>query len=155
MEEFENSHEGETRDLVKKYERLQRNNESFFLEIEDFENIIEFYLNKNKIEKALEVTETAIEQHPYVVNFLTRKAELLLFDQSYEEALELLEKAQILEPSNYDIYLLLASVYEDLENFNEAINCYDKALELQESNKDEIFLLKAFTYEGWDKFENY
>mgnify|MGYP006440732185 CR=1 FL=1 len=114
MDDFENSHEGETRELVERYEKLLENNESFFLEIEEFENIIEYYLNRNNIDKALEVTNTALRQHPFVVNFLTRKAELLLFDQAFEEALELLEKAQTLEPSNHDIYMILDSVYEDL-----------------------------------------
>lgn len=154
MDEFENSYEGETRDLVQRYEELIKNNASFFLEVEEFENIIEYYLSRNHIDKALEVTDTALDQHPFVVNFMTRKAELLLFDQAFEEALELLEKAQTLEPSNHDIYLLIASVYEDMEDFSAAIESYDTALNLQSGNTDEIYLLKAFTYEGWDRFDD-
>ncbi len=154
MDEFENSYEGETRDLVQRYEELIKNNATFFLEVEEFENIIEYYLSRNSIDKALEVTDTALDQHPFVVNFMTRKAELLLFDQAFEEALDLLEKAQTLEPSNHDIYLLIASVYEDMEDFSAAIESYDTALNLQGGNPDEIYLLKAFTYEGWDRFND-
>nr|MDQ3072369.1 hypothetical protein [Bacteroidota bacterium] len=64
-----NSFEEENKDLVEHYERLMRDRSSFFFETDEYESIIEHYLNRGSFKKARQVTDRALYQHPYSATF--------------------------------------------------------------------------------------
>ena len=72
--------------LVEQFEDMLKNNTCCFFGHESYEYIIEFYEDHFEFEKALEVTDYAIEQYPYSSVFLTKKSQFLFECKKCEEA---------------------------------------------------------------------
>lgn len=57
--------EEETLDIVQRYEDMLKHNQSFFFDVIEFENIIDYYLTIDKTSHALEAANIAHRIHPY------------------------------------------------------------------------------------------
>src|SRR3954469_7720507 len=82
---------------VERYEEMIRNQDQYFFDAQAFENIIDYYIEKNDPIKALQVVEYAISQHPFAVIFLIKQAQLYVVTNQLSEAFSCLDKAEILE----------------------------------------------------------
>src|SRR5437868_3800154 len=100
MEEFENplEEQNQIKHSIKRYEEMLRRHDAYFFDVDAFLNIIDYYIDKNDIPKALQVVRYARQQHPTSVEFFLRKAQLLATIEQYDKALELLEEAQHISP---------------------------------------------------------
>jgi len=58
------SFDEETLEAVKKFERMNKNNERCFFDVIEFESIIDYYIDSNNSSKAIEVADLAAAQHP-------------------------------------------------------------------------------------------
>jgi tetratricopeptide (TPR) repeat protein len=58
-----------------------------FFDIESFETIIGYYLEKSKFKRALAAVEQAIDQYPFSTELLTVKAQILTNLERFDEAL--------------------------------------------------------------------
>ena len=77
----ENDHSFEEKDreeMVHRYEDLLRKKKPLFFDVDDFESIIDFYLDQNKVNNALEATRIAAGLFPASPEIMVRKAQLLL-----------------------------------------------------------------------------
>ncbi|MFM9075512.1 MAG: hypothetical protein ACKORJ_08120, partial [Bacteroidota bacterium] len=52
-------------ELVKRYEAMLRNKERTFFDLDEFETIIDHYIEANKNKRALTAVELAVEQYPF------------------------------------------------------------------------------------------
>src|SRR3954463_3968888 len=101
-EEFEFGFTEDPKFSVERYEEMIRNHDQYFFDAQAFENIIDYYIEKNDPIKALQVVGYAVSQHPFAVVFLIKKAQLLIVTNQVDKAFESLDKAEILEPSEAD-----------------------------------------------------
>src|SRR3546814_10468420 len=92
--DFENDPSEDMRFSVERYEEMIRNKDLYFFDTEAFENIIDYYLDKNDPIKSLQVIEYATSQHPYAPVFMIKQAQLLLLTNQNGKALELLDQAR-------------------------------------------------------------
>src|SRR5205809_167047 len=100
MEEPLYGFDEESRYLAEKYEKQQREQSRTFFDTDEYESIVDYYIQAGKPKKAGKVLEQAMSQHPYSVTLLLKKAELLTLNQKFEEALEILEEALLFEQNN-------------------------------------------------------
>ena len=77
-EEFEFGFSEDPKFSVERYEEMIRNQDQYFFDAQAFENIIDYYIEKNDPIKALQVVEYALSQHPFVSVFLVKQAQLFL-----------------------------------------------------------------------------
>src|SRR3954462_2190279 len=138
-EEFEFGFTEDPKFSVERYEEMIRNHDQYFFDAQAFENIIDYYIEKNDPARALQVAEYAISQHPFAAVFLIKQAQLLVIANKVDDAFAALDKAAMLEASDPDIYIIRGNIYEGMERFTEALENYEKALELAEET-DEILL---------------
>ncbi len=75
------SYEEEVKLAVQKFERMKKNNESYFFDVIEFETIIDYYIESNNSNKAFEAATLASEQHPNSVSIQLRKARVLLIKE--------------------------------------------------------------------------
>src|SRR5476649_305163 len=138
-EEFEFGFTEDPKFSVERYEEMIRNHDQYFFDAQAFENIIDYYIEKNDPAKALQVSEYARNQHPFAAVFLIKQAQLLVVTNRAVEAFAALDKAAMLEASDADIYIIRGNLYESMERYDEALENYQKALGLAEET-DEILL---------------
>ena len=151
MDQFRDFFDDGGENLVKLYERMLKKGEEMFFDNEEFEMIIDHYMAFNSLNKALQVADKAIEQHPYDVNFLNRKAQLFYFMHNFRYGLKILDEAESLEPTNYEVYLLRSLIYEKLNKTDLTIQNYQHAEELAYRDV-EFYMLEAHIRSSKEEF---
>ena len=124
-ERFGFSYEEEIKHAVQKFERMKRNNESYFFDVIEFESIIDFYIENNNSVKAFEAATLATEQHPNSVSIQLRKARVLLDKGRAVETLTILRKLESIEPGNHEIYIAKGTAMGMLGDIQGAKKMFD------------------------------
>ncbi|MBL7951064.1 MAG: DUF3808 domain-containing protein [Flavobacteriales bacterium] len=140
-------------DCVGRYESMRDQNTTFFFDVEEFEIIIEHYLEQSDTRRAKEVLELAQRQHPGSLDLMFSEAHVLMNSGKLNRALEVLDAIGKMEPFNEDVHLHKASIYSQLRNYRRAVEHYKRALDLAEEGLDDIHLDLAFEYENLEAYD--
>ncbi|PKP18001.1 MAG: hypothetical protein CVU05_14470 [Bacteroidetes bacterium HGW-Bacteroidetes-21] len=133
---FEEDYQGEERiQNVNKYEDLLKKKEPIFFDVEEFEGIIDFYIENNQINSAYRATHIASRLYPSSVEILLKKSQLLIDKDKPEEALKTLNNLRFIDPGNADIFLAIGISLIKMERVTEACRNIDKSFDL--SNKED------------------
>jgi len=142
-------------DLVTEYEASLEQGEAFFLDQEAYRHLIEHYLHDESYERALEVVERAIDCHSYTVEFLLRKAEILIHDNQERQALAVLTQAVKLAPNETEIRLLRAQALTYLGDHlgaHEQLNYLPE--DLDPGTLAEVYFVRALIYENQQEYDS-
>lgn len=135
-----------------RFEEMIQNNANYFFDVDVFEALIDYFLEKNDVKSALKGISIGISQHPDAVPILLRKAEIHASTGKLNKALDILNRIEHLEPSNEDPYILKAGIYSQLRNHEEAIRCLKHAIRLSQEEADDLYVDLAFEYENLKKY---
>ncbi|NUM51235.1 MAG: tetratricopeptide repeat protein [Flavobacteriales bacterium] len=151
QEWFENE---ELASSVSRFEEMLRNNTHYFFDIEEFENLVDFYIETNNTTKALKVVNYAKEQHPFSTEMAIRHAQVLAAAHKPQQALEILASVESLISGDTDFYFTKATIYSQLRMSQKAIDNFKKALEFADHNEDkeDVLISIAFEYENLSEF---
>ena len=127
-EKYGFSWEEEVKQAVQKFERMRRNNESYFFDVIEFESIIDYYIESNNPAKAYEAATLATKQHPNSVSIQLRKARVMLDKGRGVEALKILKHLENIEPGNHEIYIAKGTAMGMLGDIQGARKMFDYAL---------------------------
>jgi tetratricopeptide (TPR) repeat protein len=142
-----------TNELVKRYEETIISNQSSYFDEGELEEIIDYYLENDKLDKALSVSDVGLEQYHFSITFYQKKAEILLELNRLDEALENLDIAATFSPNETSIFLLKADVYTLKGEYEKAVNLVNAALEqADETDKIDLYLELADVYEEWEHY---
>lgn len=139
-------------DCVGRYESMREQNATYFFDVEEFEIIVEHYLEQSDTRRAREVLDFAHLQHPGSQDLMFCEAHVLISMGRLNRALEILDAIGKLEPFNEDVHLHKASIYSQLRNYRRSVEHYKRALDLAEEGLDEIHLDLAFEYENLEAY---
>lgn len=121
---------------IEKFELMLKTNEVGFFDSDEFEEIIEHYLDEGKMALARKAIRLAMAQHPTSVNLKLFHAEMLVFDDKFEPAHVLLNELHELEPENSEIYIQKANIFSKTERHDKAIHLLNEALILTDDKAD-------------------
>jgi len=121
---------------IEKFELMLKTNEVGFFDSDEFEQIIEYYLENGKMALARKAIHLAMNQHPTSVNLKLFHAEMLVFDDKFELAHDMLDNLHELQPNNSEIYIQKANIFSKTEQHEKAIELLNKALELTDDKAD-------------------
>lgn len=128
-----------TQDAVHRFEDMLEHHDNAYFDAEEFEAIIDYYVQINDLDNSHIAVDLAIEQHPDDINIRIKKARQLLLESNVNEAFALLNDTEI----NYgepDYFLTLGSCYAAMGRSEEAIATYKKALlYFDEDEKSELY----------------
>src|ERR1041384_2075672 len=113
---------------VQRYEKMVRNKAKDYFDTDALESIIEYYINKNKLPKALDVISFAQELYPQYSQFNLKKAEALVLLGKFNDAIDEIEKVELYEPFNAELFLLKGETFLNMEEMESAGECFEKAL---------------------------
>lgn len=141
--------------LVTEYEAMLEQGTHSFLDQDAYRQLIDHYLSEDIFDRAMDVVEHAIEAHTYTVEFLLRKAEILIQANQEDLALEVLAQADILAPNESEILLLRAQALTYLGEHQTA----HELLELLPEDIDpqtlaDLYFVKALIYEHQEDYES-
>lgn len=142
-------------ELVERFEKMMRENARYFFDVDEFEEIMDYYLDSGKFKAAFAVLDIAKSQHPYSLDFSLREAELLAITNQPEKAMTVLSRVEYLEGGNPDFYLTRASVQSQLGHYSKAISNLQEAIRHTDhpADKDNIYMSLAFEYQNLDNIE--
>lgn len=132
--------EEDMREIVKRYERMRKNNENFFFDVSEFETIIDYYLELNDVNYAFEAAESASAQHPASSSIQIRKAKVLIDKGRPVDALKITKVIEKIEPSNYEVFLIKGAALGMMGDLNGSKKYFDIALSMDETEEINILL---------------
>ena len=138
--------------LVSRFENMIKDDQNFFFDAEDFEEIIDYYISRSDKKKTEYAITAALNQHPNHSVFLLKKAQHLISVDKTTEALQLLGDLEKIDPYNTEVYMIKGAVYSQLNKFEKAIEAYKQSL-IDDSNSSEVYTNIAFEYENLGKYE--
>ncbi len=118
----------ELTELLKRYDDLKTGRCRHFFDEDAFEKIIEFFDEKEDLQKALEAAEFASEQYPFSSSLLIKKADILLSLRRYKDSLKILEQAELFDSADINLYILKTDVWLALDQQEKAVKLLEKAL---------------------------
>ncbi len=144
----------ELNELLKQYDDLKTGRTRHFLDEEAFEKIIEFFDEKEDLQKALEAAEFGSEQYPFSSSLLIKKADILLSLRRYKDALKILEQAELFDSGDINLYILKTDVWLALDQQEKAVELLEKALHsFDGEERIELLFELADVYDDYEEFD--
>jgi tetratricopeptide (TPR) repeat protein len=144
----------EMRELLRQYENLKSGRQHAFLEEEAFERIVDYFDEKDELQKAMEAAEIGIEQFPYSSVLMIKKADLLLAARKYWEALDILEKAELYDSFDINLFILKTDAYLALDQQAKAVELLEAALlQFEGDERIELLFELADVYDDYEEFD--
>ena len=141
-------------DLLQQYNSMKQGNGYAFIEEDAFEQLIDYFDEKDDLSSALEAADYGIQQYPYSSILQIKKADLLIVKRHYREALVLLEKAELLDRGDINLYILKTDVYLALDQQKKASDLLEKAIHVFEGEeKTELLFELADVYDDYEEFD--
>ncbi len=140
--------------LIFELETMSHNKNFGFFEKAEFIELLDYYERKNRNDKALEVIDLAIAQHPFSSEFFIRKAQIFIASEQAMEALRFLDQAEAYAPSDIEIALTRVEAYTLLAFYEEALIILDELKSYcGKTYLDEVYVCEAMVYEDRNQHE--
>ncbi len=153
-EEFEEIfHDEESNELVNRYEEMLKSNKQYFFDVFEFETIIDYYIDINKANYALNVVKFASQQHPNSINIQLKEAQVLIDKGLAAQALKLIDQLQKIESSNSDVYLIKGSALNVLGKYTEAEKAFDIAINFTFEDKVDVIHSVAQSFDQIGRYK--
>ncbi len=151
--EWSNDNKNDIKQLMANYRNLREGKSHQFIDEENFDIIISYYDEREQFEKSLEAANFAVNQFPYSSTLLIKKADLLIATGKYKTALKILEQAEILDNSDFNLYILKTDAYLATDQQDKAIDLLENVLS-QFNGKEKVELLFELA-DVYDDYENF
>jgi tetratricopeptide (TPR) repeat protein len=137
-----------------RFEQMIRDNDSYYFDSEDLEEIVFYYQDLCQYGKALEAIQHALNLFPGNIQLLIREGEVLTAMGQLHRALSKLKSAERVEPLHPDLLMAFAIAYGQLHEHDKSIQYLERALlHSDEDNYDDIALELALEYQNAEKPE--
>lgn len=153
MEEpFDSFSDPETLELARRFEQMVKDNEHYFFDLDEYEELIDYYLFNNEILQAESCIAIALEQYPGETRLLLKKAQFLISTNKNKKALKILLDLDGSNFGDYEIHVAKGNLYSQLDRSEKAIEEYTLALN-ETGDLDEILSNIAYEYENLGNYE--
>ena len=147
------AYEEELKHTVNRFLEMQSSDKEYFFDVNQFEDLFDYFLENGEWDDAESVIRMARKQHPIANSINIREAHLNVAFGKINNALSILNKAEKIEPFNEDILLLKAQVLSQMRQHQKALQYYERALEKSIENKSEIMLDIAMELEEMQDYQ--
>lgn len=136
-----------TKEAVTRFEDMLESQRIGYFDAEEFELIIDYYVQHDDLKRSRQAVDLALEQHPLDNSIRIKNARQYLVENNPRKAFELLEAAED-SHDDPDYYLTLGGCYAALGKPKTAIDTYIKALPyFEEDEKSELYHAIGFSFQ--------
>jgi tetratricopeptide (TPR) repeat protein len=144
---------GEIKFSINKFEQMLKTKHTYFFDAQEFEEIIEYYLEFGEIQLSKKALFIALNQHPENLELLLLKSEHFILDEKYNDAYIVLDSILQVSPLNEEVIIQKANIESKIGNHFESINLLNIALKTSEDPID-IWNLIGMEYLLIDDYKN-
>ncbi len=145
--------EDDSADIINRYKDMLDKKRSYYFDIHEFENIVDYYIYNNDYKSAIKSIETGLVQHPYSIALKLKQAQVLIESGKPAKALTLIKDIERVEFYNSEVHLLKGKAFNSLLNQKDAKIEFDKAIKLSKEGKDDIIYDIALSFIQIDKIQ--
>ncbi len=124
MSEEVTDREGSFEEAVSQFEKMLKEKTNIFFDLAVIEYIIECYLEKGKLEKALLACNHGIELYPFSMNVKVEKAKILRDLGQHDHAFSCIEAAEIVQPFDTEVKFIKATLLQLKKEYQKALDYY-------------------------------
>ena len=95
----------ETLQLARRFEQMVKEDQHYFFDLDEFEELIDYYLFNNEVRKAESCIAIALDQYPGETGLLLKKAQYLITTDKSKKALKILSDLEGNNFGDYEIHL--------------------------------------------------
>ncbi len=139
--------------LLRKYEDMRSGAQSIFFDVEEFEQIIDYYLDDFQYDDATEAANLGEKQHPASVEIKYKFIHIYIEQGKPKKALSLLEKIPVWEENNPERYFLKGTALCLLGKLKDAEVQFDRALEISNDETFDALVNISIAFENVRHFE--
>ncbi len=121
--------EEEDESLIQRFEDQIRLDRMGFFDVEELEEIADYYLETGQLQRALLAIDMGRDVHPYAITFAIKRARYLVASHQLDLAKEAIQHAEDLAPNHPDLEWVRGQWLMRLGKNNEAIQSLRKALQ--------------------------
>ena len=140
-------------DVVHRYQEMIRTKKITFFDVDEYEFLIEHYLQNGEPKVANKIIELALTQHPNATTIKLRQAQLLIDFGNSAKALELLKSIEKLDSFNHELYLLKGIASNFLGLTADARKFFALAIQFSNENKSNVLYNIAVNYESLNFYD--
>lgn len=80
--------------LIERYEKMSQDGQLYYLDVEDFESIVSYYLYNNSLDKAQRAINDGMHLHPTSLELKLKLIEVEIKDECWQDALDLIDEVR-------------------------------------------------------------
>ncbi len=138
---------------LERFESMLKTNNVLFFDAEEFEEIIQHYLDNGKIALAKKAAKLGLAQHPTCTSLKLYRIEMYIFENKLDIADGMLDELYSIESSNEEILIQKANVLSRRDMHEKAIELLKQALAITDDQIDVLSLI-GMEYLFLEDFEN-
>ncbi len=127
---------GNINQLIEKFEEMTAVGAQYYFDVEEFEELIDFYLIESNLETVQLLVDLGKGQHPDSVSIQLKEAESLVYNEKAKEALKIIDSVSLYEDSNPEHYFSKASIYSMADQKEKAIEILQNLVQI--SSPDDL-----------------
>ena len=143
----------EFQQMLDRYESMVKGKNSFFFDVDEFADIIDYYLDIRDFEHAYEAERIARLQHPGSIELKVKLVHTHLESGKPHLAIEALDDLSGFEQNDPEYYLLKGTALSQLSRFNEAEKFFDLAIAKNTSEAAELYVNISIAFENARQFK--
>ncbi|NNC82569.1 MAG: tetratricopeptide repeat protein [Flavobacteriales bacterium] len=137
--------------VVQRYIRLLKEKRDEFFDVEEFQSIIDHYVNLFDLEEASLAIEKGLVQHPESFDLSLRKAHIALLSGNIEDCLRVISSFELLHPNDEELMALKIEAYTYRGDHDKAIVLIENLLNssgVRDRVKLNIQLAEQYTHKS-------
>jgi tetratricopeptide (TPR) repeat protein len=145
------SEDDESNDTIKRYEQFLSGTANGYFDVEELENIVEYYLINGRTKDCTKVIDFGLKLHPNNNALKAKRGKIYLITGDVKKAFRVLNSLP--ESNDYEVILLKTEVFLKLGRFDEAKILSDKLLEEESDELDNVCLDFAYIFLAEREFD--
>lgn len=143
------SMEEESNDIIKRYEQFLSGSATGYFDVEELENIVEYYLRHGRTKDCNKVLDLGLKLHPNNSTLKTKRAKIYLATGDDQKAFRVLDS--LAESMDYEVILLKIEILVKFGRLDEAAILGDKLIVNESDDLDNVCLDIAYVYLSQNK----
>ncbi len=131
---------------IGRYKSMLKKQARYYFDVEEFEGIIDYFLEKGKVKEAENALKYSFKLHPDSVSLKLKQAHILIDRDEIETAFNLLNQMKSIQSKEPEVYFLLGFIEVANSNIDNAEDHFIEYLRLGGTD-DEVLSSIAFVYE--------
>jgi tetratricopeptide (TPR) repeat protein len=139
-------------ELLQRYEQSVSKNESTYFDVEELEDIADYYLQRNRTRESSRAVELGLRLHPMSSELQIKRARVYFALNELQKAMNIVRRLDAIEKNDLEILILKAALHIAMEQTKEATDIYNLLIGEYAEDAEDICMDAAYAFMFRSKF---